>query len=368
MKRKTVIAVSTSILIVAAAGSAVWFSQKEWPLFNKAERVLQVQDRVTVFHQLGAIAMDRNQIGQLSIHSTMKGKAVEFLFDVTDIEHKPLLLRSNNHSSVLTQIPHSKETIMEYDGDLYIVNVETKTINAVLNNNYKSYSYAEISNSLTEKNIDHTSLVWGSLASISPDGKRMAFFSNRNIAFEENLNGQLWIKDFATGEENPVTDWRFHVLGWETDNSIIVQAAEKIGRLHVKAGNIEWIEHFSLVNGYNFPYLIMQQSEKEIMVMNLETGNTRTYTSESFNQVSQITMMEGSPWVIMLNAPDRTKLDRNLVVLNVGTGENTEIEPPDDADFQHIQWADKGRFMVNLRQVASTKEETYIMELDRVIE
>lgn len=390
MKRKTAFVLSTSIIILTLASSAVWASQNEWSLFKKIEGVLQVQDGVItkipgekekneivrsldpltgrpLSNQFGAILLDSNNLVRLNIPSTIKGKDKTFQFEVTYKNNNPILLRNNNQSFILTHIPHSNETIMEYDGDLYIVNPVTKKIIRALNEEFESNTFDDISNKFLEKNVEDLSLVWGDKAAVSSDGKRMAFFSNRNIAFDENLNGELWIKDFATGEEYPVTDWRFHILGWESESSIIVQAAERIGRLNVKSRNIEWIHDFSLTSGYSYPYLVLQEREKELIIINLETEQKSSLTSPSFNQVQQITLIEESPWIIMLNAPDRSKLERNLVVINVETGEHREIEPPTDSYIQDIQWLDKSNFIVNVRQIASTKEEAYMVDLEKII-
>lgn len=55
---------------------------------------------------------------------------------------------------------------------------------------------------------------WARCASVSPDGKKVVFYTTRKIVNGENW-GQTWIKDITTGEEKMLIDHDVPILSWD---------------------------------------------------------------------------------------------------------------------------------------------------------
>ncbi|QYR22229.1 hypothetical protein KZ483_04315 [Paenibacillus sp. sptzw28] len=251
---------------------------------------------------------------------------------------------------------------MEYDGNLYAVDVNQNTIQPILANQVGQYDIQE----LDKKYVEDLVPTWGTNAVVSPDGNLLLYHSTRNVLYDDNFNGQMWVKDLKTGQEEPVTDGGYSVIGWGAQNEVYVRRAEKVEKVNVKTKETSVVVDFALDAGLSYPYLIHQEEYGKLKITNLETNERKDLTFESLNRVGPIRTKEGSPWVMMFNAPDSTQPERTLVLINLQTQEVKQMQEPTSTFFTDGQWISESQFLVNVRQKDSDVEETYILNVNEV--
>ncbi|MGO4542976.1 hypothetical protein, partial [Paenibacillus sp. 2TAB19] len=262
--------------------------------------------------------------------------------------------------------------LIQYKDNLYFVDIENKMIRNALLEQVGRYDLKDSERKIADKKDENLGLVWGAYASINQDGTKMVYFSNRNAAFNDNLNGEMWIKDLKTGEEKTVRNWE-HVLGWGTDNELILRTIRD-STINIESYNIESGQSLQIAEnyisvGFSHPYLIYQQEPKMMIVYQVETKEKKVIESETINLIKVLEINKYSSeiqWAIGLNAPDRTKIDRNILVFDLLHGVIKEINPLKNTLIESVQWVDSSQFLVNAREIGSSQNSTYFVDNDKL--
>lgn len=378
MAKKSIIVGATCALLLLGVGTAVWAKQEQWNLFSKKEGLFQMQDGVLTkmpdeeekdllvksfdpvtgkpTMELEVKSANETKFEKVKISSKINGSERVFSFTYSYNGSKPVLLTNNDEEYVITSIPNSNLSIIEYNENLYYVDVMNKKIEPVLLDETGSYHIE----TLSEEGATPT---WGSKAKFNSDGSKLLFYTTRNIVDGNNLNGETWIKNLETGEESPLFEGGYAKAEWGGD-SLYLFRHERIDIVSTIDKNSRTIYDFVLNAEFSYPYLIHQDQYGEILVTNFETKETRSMKPDTLNVVSSYRSFDGSPWIMIFNAPERSKPERNLIVLNMESGEYKKIDEPVDSFFTEGQWINEQEFLVNTRQIGSNAEETYFVDLN----
>ncbi|SFS76640.1 hypothetical protein [Paenibacillus sp. BC26] len=247
---------------------------------------------------------------------------------------------------------------MEIDGNLYDVNVYENKIGKLLKDQIGDYDISKIN----EEQIEGNSVVWGSDASVNPDGTRLVFFSNRNSFTAKNLNGQMWKKDLLTGIEEPVVEGGYHIIGWGKSNEIYIKRSDQIFKVDLDTNKESEIITFSLNEAISFPYLIHQSDYGSVNITNVDTMIVKVLKIESLNQINFIRTVDGSSWAMISFSPDRAKPESTIAILNMETSEVRQLDEPENSFVIDGRWLNEHQLLINTRTRGSDEEITYVID------
>lgn len=285
-KRKLLVLIISSFLIVLFS-SVAWASQNIWSKSEKIEGTILVQNYIITkipgekernevinsidpvtgvpLKSLGpAIPLNKEDYEQISIDTEIDGESVALTFDVVYKDKQPVIITNNDKPYLIFPIPYSKQTVIQYRENLYIVDVEEKTMNRALLDEVGPYEMEDTAHRINQKQLG-ASLVWGTYPSFSPDGRNMVYYTNRDLAFGEMSNGELWLKDWETDEERFVSRWISPIIGWGKDNELFVAYTtdfdgKEIIKINVITGEETTIANQIITYGFSYPYFIFQKN------------------------------------------------------------------------------------------------------------
>jgi hypothetical protein len=380
MNKKIIIILVLCLSIIFIVATVSLAAQNNWVNFEKREGVLWFQDGVTttipgvkekkeiidsIDPATGVPTKKHDDFFTETEKITMKvmthnDREKELDFHVIYKGDEPVLIQSNDVAYILTNWPNSDATIMEYDHNLYSVDVRKNKIEPLLAEKVGKYDKNELDK------IYVAGYVWATRASVSPDGNRLIYFTTRNLLYDDNFNGQMWLKDFETGEEELLIDNSYFVIGWGEDNEVYARHGFAVEKIDLKTKETEVIVDSMLSEGFSYPYLIYQEDYGQLTVVNLKTNERKDLKFDSLNRISPIYYMEGNPWVLAFNAPDRQKLDLEVVLINVRTDEIKVLPEPPNASFKGAQLISDTQFLVNTRIKGTGVEQSYIINISEV--
>lgn len=303
------------------------------------------------------------KIDQVRIVQQFENSIIDLTFDVAYRDKHPVILTNSDKPYILKSIPNSDETLIEYQENLYIINVQNKTIDKALADRVEQYEINDVLDKISQKKVENLGLTWGRNANFNADGTKMIYYSNRNTAFNDQYNGELWLKDWTTGEEMAITEWK-RPIGWGEDNEIFASAGYSIVRINLTSSEVTpIIDHYSQV-GFSYPYIIYQVAEGELFVLNLDTNETKQVESTSLHLIRNIFTIDNSISVLLENAPYRTTYGRTLLLLHLETHELIPLDFPSNVHFQHAQWINSEQLLVTAVKEDMTTQESYIYELN----
>lgn len=383
MKKKSIVASVVFVCSVMVLGTAVWAAQKTtiWDNFKKISGVVKVQNGVlskipgekeknAVVQSIDpATGMPTRKLEDFIIESTetvripakLNGEDKEFNFHVQYNGDKPVLISHHDQPYVLTEWPNSETTIMEYNENLYVVDVKEKRITPLLSDHVGQYSLK----ALEKESIEGHVPTWGTNASVSPDGKWIVFHSTRNVIYDGNAGGYLWVKDTETGIEEPILEGGYPIIGWGNDE-FFIHHSDSVKSVNIKTKETKVIADFALRAAVAYPYMVIQEDYGKLSVINLETFESKDISFESLYRVAVMRTFNGSPWVLLLNAPEISQRDRTIALINMETHEVKQLNAPENTYIKGVQWIDGEQFLVNVNVKGSDVEETYIVPVDDV--
>ena len=167
-------------------------------------------------------AIDNSQKITKTITFNYDGKYVKFNVSYVEKGNKKVFIpEPYNESFVIQSIKASDKAILDFNKDLFYIDLEKNTVTPMLNDNYGTYSkesLKELAKSYRDKiHIDNEgySLTWGCNPNISRDGTKMVFLSNRNGLLGDSDQYGTWLKDLQTGEEKLLLNGDKEEIGLE---------------------------------------------------------------------------------------------------------------------------------------------------------
>lgn len=382
---KTMTALAAGAVIVLSV--VAWSNEGGWKMFEKRDGVHFMQDGVLTQipgrnekeSLLKAIetgidgsqattppALPINEAGldRVEIKTLIGGNEETFLFDVTYEEDRPILLTNNDKPYNFTAIPNSKNTLMTLYGNIYVVDVEKREITKLLLDSVGEYEIDKTAKLIAEKRVDNLALVWGDHPSISPDGSKMIFYTNRNAAFEEQYNGEYWIKDLVTGEETNLVKGAFSILGWG-EKEIYLSSFEKIYKVDLLTKALTEITNFTTIAAVQYPFLIVQSEPKAVRILHLKTREEKVVRSDSIEFINYVRIKEGNKWVLINYSPDIYNNGSVFAAIELETAKLRILETQEGLSYNDAQWVSDDQILVNTHRYSDRKEETYYIDIDQ---
>lgn len=178
---------------------------------------------------------------------------------------------------------------------------------------------------------------------------------------DHNYNGQLWVKDVHTGEEKPIAEGGYYIIGWESNHHLYIKRSDTINKLNLETG-VETEEiPFALTEALSYPYLIHQEQYGKVKVTNLETRASYEPEINMLDRVRYFRTLSGTPKVLIFYAPDRAKPETALAVFDMATGETHHFVEPANHLFVDGQWIDSSQFLIHTRKIGTSNETTYFV-------
>ncbi|MBD2846997.1 hypothetical protein IDH44_17505 [Paenibacillus sp. IB182496] len=383
MKKKSVVIGFILLASSLSVSTLVWGNVTPWGKMEKTEGVLSIQENSTIpipgekeknsvinsidsitgnptkeldaFVDKGIITIETIQFNDGKENQLLKFYGIE-----TELGRKPISI--NDEPYILTEVPNQNYSLIEYKGNLYSVDLNRKLISPVLKNEVNNYKKKDLDQLYIEGIVPS----WGGDAHVSLDGNYILFHTTRNLIYNQNYNGEMWIKDLSSGSEKKVMDGGYSFIGWAQDKEAIIFRSEKIELVNLVDGSISVLADFALTSGVAFPYLVYQDEYEKVNILNLENNEIRQLEFEPLNQVAFIRTIRNSPWALVLNAPDKMEAARTLEIINLETLEIKHLDEPESQLILDSQWITEDQFMIHTRHLNTGAETSYITNLNEI--
>jgi hypothetical protein len=195
----------------------------------------------------------------------------------------------------------------------------------------------------------------------------MVFYSSRNALFDDNLNGELWLKDLKSGSETSIMEWGFLIIGWGAENELFVNRFETIERINLNTAQSEVLYEDVLSVGFSYPYLLHNDYANKLIATNLLTRKKKDIVLPSYDGIGYIRSLAGSPWAMVFYAQDRTKPERFIAIINLQTGEVKRLlQEAAHIIFTDGQVVEDNHILLGVRTKGQTEEVIYKIDIDRL--
>lgn len=385
MKKKRLWLAISALAVIAVLGGVTLADQEVWSKFEKNQGVIHLENGIPIQvagekekHEvvrsidpitgnptttLSELFWDSNSKTR-TIGSVINGEHIEFEFRITSDQDENLLFSLPGQNYHLTSIPNiTNQYILQYNSNLYLVDSKNSTVDPLLKEEIGKYNIKDLEN---ETLIDFYP-EWATSPYIALDGSKIIFHSTRNAVYDGNGNGEMWVKYLPDGEEFPVMEGNYTFIGFGSNEDVYYQREDRIERIHLLTKKSEVVIDFSLYAALQDPYLIYQSEyNKPLDLLDTKTNTVKPLLINGIGVVESIWIYAESPWIIIINQPDRTESLRNLILYNIETGQTKQLDEPQDKSFTYVEWLNNEQFIVSVIKRGTDQEETYVVNLKDV--
>ncbi|MDO3410455.1 hypothetical protein QWJ34_11850 [Saccharibacillus sp. CPCC 101409] len=256
------------------------------------------------------------------------------------------------------------DALVEYAASIYRLDGERRTLSLFLKGQTGAYSKSV--RKWPSGKSTPPMVVWGQRASVSPDGTKVLFWTNRAVTATGSEDGENWIKDLNTGAEKKVYGAGYQVLGWDAKNRFYLDLGDGgIAQVDSGGGGAAKVVSSYSVSAAAGNYLLSQISDGSLGVRNLSTGAARTFRGGGLNRVRSIAASADGGLFAVVNAPDRTKAASTLLLIDPATLEYERIDEPAGGSVIGVSWADGGTLLVQVRNRSTAAESTYAIDTEK---
>jgi hypothetical protein len=303
-------------------------------LFNQAPVLLKIERQMN---------LDGNDSILTFNYVKQKGKAIALPLPV----HKP------GAGYQLFQYPNSSTELMEFEGSIYVLDLEKGSISKLLHDITGPHSIQEAKQKPKQKVEEGDPFVWwGSRPSVNPSGTKMVFYTNRS--------GQdgIWVKDLVTGDEHFLMTSALTVEGWASDTEFIANSFSEVLKVNIETGELN---SFGDVGTFevSLPNLIIQKDVGSMLFKNLNTGDERTYSQEGLGRVNHMATLDGLSTIAVLNQPDPMQPYYNLFIIDPSDFTTKFLDIPTDKILLAIRWIDKNTLLLTVQNQTTNDEEIH---------
>lgn len=383
MKKKWSLILASVVTVSAVISSVALADQDWWSKFQKKEGIFKVESGVPVQvageKEKNAVidsiepttGIPQLTLSELFWDSTAKVKAISTTIDNKEIEFQfrtqpkldeHMLFSLPGQGYYLIAIPNSYQYIMEYNGNLYVVDGKQSLITPLLKDKIDQYDINDLANETIENFVPE----WATAPQLSPDGKKVVFHSTRNTVYDGNGNGAMWVKYLSGEDEYRVMEGSYTFIGFGLNEDVYYKREDRVEKVNLITKKSEAIVDFSLYAAVVGDKLIYQPDYNALSVIDLTSKTEQAVSIEGIGGVFNIWTYPDSPWIIMENQPDRTVPISHLIIYNVNTKEYKQLSSSPDTTIIYVEWITSDQFIVSVDRRGEDQEMTYIINLEDV--
>ncbi|QHW32466.1 hypothetical protein GZH47_17720 [Paenibacillus rhizovicinus] len=310
-------------------------------------------------------AVGRAPITHKQLTVSFDGKPLELTLDAMETSGGTLLLDSYSNGVSIHPWPgHATKVIAEAGINLYTIDLVTTRMDKLLEDENGIYKLQEVEKDTLE---DSASPIWGGSATVSPDGRTLIYYSNRNAAYDRNYDGFLWRKNLDTGEECALLPGGYSVLGWGLKDELFIRRFDRITEVDTSRGTETEIAPSSLIAAVSYPYLINQEALGKLTITYLVTGETASYSYPGLNAIRQIYPSPYGSWAVLVNQVQADASDETIDLINLYTGETRHIFQ-DTKSAACVRWTAPDAFIVYEEPNHEADDEGRLVQLQALLD
>lgn len=374
-------AIAAAVLVVGAVSASVnpWsqFTKSEGPVDRKEGVVYQPpsnRDKADLVKSIDPVTdkpthrLQNKAEGLVTktIRMNHDGYSVDLEFDYVSRNGMIVLLPRSSHKpgagySAIVPLPNTNKSVIEFEGSLYVVDVEHDTIDKLLKDQVGGYSIEEAKAKSKQPSASggDSFVWWGHRPSINPSGTILVFGTTRSGRDE------VWVKDLASGEEKAFIQGAINPVGWVNDQEFVASSFGHLQKIHVGNGNSESLGDMNPF-AVSSPYLVGQQSGGAVEFVDLSTGDSRTLKHESLVRVSGIAISVQNLSVAILCLPNPQTPKHELLVVNMKDLTTKRLDVPEGKVGHTMHWQDDQTLLLTLSDLQTRDEETIVVEIEKL--
>jgi hypothetical protein len=380
--KKLIIIIGFSLLLTVVAITVVSASGSPWNLFSKLKANLGFKDGV-IYQKpdnqqrkdvIKSINPETNNASmqvfnqapglfKKEIQMNLDGNDIILTFDYVKQNNINVALPLPDHKPgagyQLYPYPNSSKELIEFDGSIYVLDIEKGSIQKLLHDITGTYSI-QVAKQISKQKVEEGDpfVWWGSRPSVNPSGTMMVFYTNRSGVDE------IWVKDLLSGDERPLLKSVLTVKGWISETEFIASSFSEIIKV-----NVETSESISFGDAgafeISFPNLVYQLDVGSILFENLNTGEVRSYSKEELGRITQMATWEGHSIIALINQPDRSQPQFKLYTIDSGDFMTKKIDIPTDKVPLAIRWINKNTILLIVQDQNTNDEESLFVDIDK---
>lgn len=369
MKKKfiiPVILVCTALVISTAALAALKYNLVS--KFKSSFGVVKSNNKVPYSvqgHEENKTATDKKETKKIKINDGYVSADINLSF-IKDKNNKSILIEDRDEPYHFVLIPNSDQYIIEYDKNLYKLDLEKNSITPLLKDDVPGFNKKDLIKMSKEKKIDNLVLSWGENPSVNLTGTKLTFISNRNGVKNEDGGNSVWLKDLTTNEEKMLGEIGYTCLGWDkSDNVYYFDLNQNVVRINTNNGDKSTIsEKVNPESVFLYPYLILV-GEKQIDFLNVETNEKKSFSDSTINDC--VYFKHNNKNLVAFQAREKSNEDPVLIViLNTDDLSCKVIQPLDDTFFEDYSWLDAETLIVTSTTSGSMEQRTYFINVNEL--
>jgi len=258
-------------------------------------------------------------------------------------------------------IPGTEDYLITFDGTIYKTDL--------INNKLKKFLKDEVLGYKKDEVLSHSfayvgTPLWGTSPSVNPSGTYLLFYTDRSM-INDNMNGEMWVKNITNGDEKRVLEIGTAVIGWVNDTTVVL-AGTQIISLNVESGEIKvLIENGATNVAIVKDSIVYQTLRGTLTLQSIFTGEVSTVSSSILNRSGSI-QAQGS-WVAVHNQVRDTDAEYSLVLYNIESTEWKLITASDNSWLEAASWLDESTILIHTMSADGKMDQaTYIVNIDEV--
>lgn len=330
-------------------------------------------------------AIDNSQKITKTINFNHDGKDVELNLSYVEKENKKVFLPEPNSESFIIQgINTSDKAILEYNADLFYVDVDKNIVTPILNDYYGEYnksSLKELARKYKDGENEEYHLSWGNNPIFNKDGTKMVFCTNRNGLLDESDSSSTWIKDLLTGEEKILLhgnkdgigykgnlgSFGNNCLGWDDQDCVYFLGQHNIIKVNPETEDIKLIATDVSTACLAGNYIVMCIMN-EVHIYNILNHTIQEIKLEAYKLSSTLYCSPDNNYVIFSYYKLQNSPNRDLGIIDLDKNETHYLDIPDNIAYEWLSWSDNQQILISYRYLENRdkKESMFIDIVDLI--
>jgi hypothetical protein len=309
--------------------------------------------------------VDGNELPVKTIEIKLETKnwSENLKFDFYEKDGKKFVINNTEKGYSIEPFINTGEYILDYHNNLYLLDINKANISMLLKDNIDGYDF------FSEEFHDKVyAPVWGEKPVISLDKTKMIFYTNRNLFFDDNGNGEIWIKDLVTGNEKKMGLGGYSYISTGSDECAYIQQQNKIVKVDFKNEDISIVfdKAYSQTT-VKYPYVIYFETYRQLNIYNIETKEESIFKCDNLGAVRKFVVSDNDKRDILLtNVPNRESSNRSIIAINPETLSYKELIIPDNTRLIRYSWIDDNQITVTTKKLGDRSENTYMVNLAEI--